>query len=115
MPDQQRLWQNELLTVPEVAAYLRVTRVTVWRWCQQGTIPASRIGRNWRIHRSELLHLLETSHFAGPDCAPLNITSQKDKEGNNQPLSADVLEQEDSVEGIVANSGGSTDSEGTHD
>ena len=50
--------QNELLTVKEVAGYLRVSRVTVWRWCQQGVIPASQVGRNWRIHRDDLLHLL---------------------------------------------------------
>jgi excisionase family DNA binding protein len=52
--------QNELLTVKEVAAYLRVSRVTVWRWCRQGIIPASRVGRTWRIRRDDLLHLLET-------------------------------------------------------
>jgi excisionase family DNA binding protein len=59
---------KEVLTVKEVAAYLRVSRVTVWRWCQQGVIPASRIGRNWRICRSNLLDLLETAQ-------PLDSTS----------------------------------------
>ncbi|MBI1877469.1 MAG: helix-turn-helix domain-containing protein [Chloroflexi bacterium] len=49
---------NEILTVPEVAAYLRVSRVTVWRWCREGVIPASRIGRNWRIHHGDLLRLV---------------------------------------------------------
>ncbi len=48
---------NELLTVQEVATYLRVSRVTVWRWCQQGVIPAYRVGRVWRINRDNLLHL----------------------------------------------------------
>jgi len=56
--------QNELLTVKEVAAYLRVSRVTAWRWCQQGIIPAFRIGRNWRIRREDLLDLERT--FASP-------------------------------------------------
>ncbi len=53
---KRTILENELLTVREVAAYLRVSRVTVWRWCQEGTIPAFRIGRNWRIHRDDLLH-----------------------------------------------------------
>lgn len=53
--------QNEILTVKEVAVYLRVSRVTIWRWCQQGAIPASRLGRNWRIRRDDLLELLESS------------------------------------------------------
>jgi excisionase family DNA binding protein len=54
------IMQNELLTVKEVAAYLRISRVTAWRWCQEGIIPAFRIGRSWRIRRDELLKLQET-------------------------------------------------------
>lgn len=55
------IWENELLTVKEVAVYLRVSRVTVWRWCQQGVIPASRIGHHWRIRRTSLLDIFENS------------------------------------------------------
>lgn len=51
---------NDLLTVKEVASYLRVSRITAWRWCQQGMIPAFRIGRNWRIRREDLLALERT-------------------------------------------------------
>jgi excisionase family DNA binding protein len=57
---------NELLTVKEVADYLRVSRVTAWRWCQQGVIPAFRIGRNWRIRREDLLDLERVSAYS-PD------------------------------------------------
>lgn len=59
--DRRGILQNEILTVKEVAVYLRVSRVTVWRWCQQGVIPASRLGRNWRIRRDDLLDLLDSS------------------------------------------------------
>jgi excisionase family DNA binding protein len=59
-PSKGHSLQNELLTVREVAAYLRISRVTAWRWCQEGIIPAFRIGRSWRIHRDELLKLQET-------------------------------------------------------
>jgi excisionase family DNA binding protein len=52
---------NELLTVQEVAVYLRVSRVTVWRWCQQGILPAFRIGRNWRIRRDVLRVMSDVS------------------------------------------------------
>ena len=52
---EEDIWQNELLTVKEVAAYLRVAPVTIWRWCQQGVIPATQVGRTWRIHRDDLL------------------------------------------------------------
>ena len=63
--DSELLLQNEVLTVKEVASYLRVSRVTVWRWCQQGLIPASQVGRNWRIRRGDVLQLFEAA--APPD------------------------------------------------
>jgi excisionase family DNA binding protein len=57
--DQENARQDKLITAKEAAAYLRVGRVTVWRWCQQGLIPAFRVGRTWRIRHSELLRLGE--------------------------------------------------------
>jgi excisionase family DNA binding protein len=65
MSTQNRILSNEVLTVREVATYLRVTRVTVWRWCQQGVLPASRIGRSWRIRREDMLSLLERCESTG--------------------------------------------------
>ena len=59
--DSELLLRNEVLTVKEVASYLRVSRVTVWRWCQQGVIPASQVGRNWRIRRGDILQLFEAA------------------------------------------------------
>ena len=61
MEDGRQLLQNEVLTVKEVANYLRVSRVTVWRWCQQGVIPASQVGRGWRIRRGDVLQLFDPS------------------------------------------------------
>jgi excisionase family DNA binding protein len=55
----KNILDHEILTVKEVALYLRVSRVTVWRWCQNGILPARRIGRSWRINRDDLLQLLE--------------------------------------------------------
>jgi excisionase family DNA binding protein len=55
--------QHELLTVKEVAVYFRVSRVTAWRWCQQGIVPAFRIGHHWRIRRDALEQLLETHDY----------------------------------------------------
>jgi excisionase family DNA binding protein len=49
---------EELLTVEEVASYLRVSRSTVWRWCQEKKVPAFKIGREWRISRPVLEDLV---------------------------------------------------------
>ncbi len=45
---------DEILTVREVAEYLKLSRTTVWRWCHAGKLQAFKVGRSWRIHQSEL-------------------------------------------------------------
>lgn len=50
---------SELLTVPEAAKLLRVSRSTAWRWCKDGILASAfKIGRTWRIHRSEVETLM---------------------------------------------------------
>jgi excisionase family DNA binding protein len=45
---------DEVLTVGEVARYLRVHPMTVQRWCRTGELPAAKIGRAYRIKRGDL-------------------------------------------------------------
>jgi excisionase family DNA binding protein len=49
MPDQ-----SDILTVPEAAAYLRVSRLTVYRRLWQHVIPGIQVGREWHIRRVDL-------------------------------------------------------------
>ena len=46
--------KNEILTIPEVAEYLRVSRTSVWRWCNEGQLPAFKVGKVWRIRRVDM-------------------------------------------------------------
>ena len=57
---------NEILTVQEVANYLKVSRTTVWRWCNQGKLPAFKIGRGWRVRWGEVEKALVESDFITP-------------------------------------------------
>ena len=43
--------ENEVMTVQEVAEYLRLNEMTVYRLAQQGKLPALKIGRSWRFKR----------------------------------------------------------------
>ena len=45
---------KELLGVSEVAGYLGVGTVTVYRWCREGRLPCLKVGRSWRIRREAL-------------------------------------------------------------
>ncbi|MES1992226.1 MAG: helix-turn-helix domain-containing protein [Pseudomonadota bacterium] len=46
--------RDEILTLDEVAAYLKAGKRTVYRLAQQGEIPAFKLGGTWRFRRSEL-------------------------------------------------------------
>ena len=45
---------NELLTIAEVAAYLKLSRRTAWRWCKNGQLPAVKVGHQWRVAKQDL-------------------------------------------------------------
>ncbi|OCB02198.1 transcriptional regulator [Acidithiobacillus ferrivorans] len=45
---------GEILTLEEVAAYLKVGKKTVYRLAQQGQIPSFKLGGTWRFRRTEL-------------------------------------------------------------
>ena len=45
---------KELLTVADVAGYMGVGQVTVHRWCREGRLPCSKVGKSWRIRRETL-------------------------------------------------------------
>ncbi len=45
---------NEILTIDEVASYLRAGKRTVYRLASNGKIPAFKVGGTWRFRRAEL-------------------------------------------------------------
>ena len=45
---------GEILTLDEVAAFLKAGKRTVYRFAQNGDIPAFKLGGTWRFRRSEL-------------------------------------------------------------
>ena len=46
--------EDSILTIEEVAKYLRVSERTVYDWAQKGEIPAGKIGTVWRFKKSEV-------------------------------------------------------------
>ena len=42
------------VTVGEIAKHLRVASITIYRWLEQGRIPAHRVGRQWRFQLAEV-------------------------------------------------------------
>ena len=45
---------DRLMTIDELAAYMRVSRFTVYRLAKGRSIPATKIGRQWRFQKREI-------------------------------------------------------------
>ena len=75
---------SEILTIEEVARYLRVSERTVYEWAQKGEIPAGKIGTVWRFQKDDIeswvderlassktsvskQHKIVTENFLSPD------------------------------------------------
>src|SRR3712207_4459238 len=46
--------RKDLLSTEDVAGYLGVGQVTIYRWCREGRLPCLKIGKSWRIRREAL-------------------------------------------------------------
>ncbi len=49
---------EEMMTPEEVADWLRVTTKTIYRWLEEGDLPALRVGRTYRIPKPEVLAMV---------------------------------------------------------
>ena len=43
---------DEILTLEEVAKYLKVKPQTIYTWAQNNKIPAAKLGKEWRFKKS---------------------------------------------------------------
>jgi excisionase family DNA binding protein len=50
--DNGRSPGNDILTLEEVASYLRLTPQTIYKWAQEKRIPAAKLGKEWRFRKS---------------------------------------------------------------
>ena len=45
---------EEIMTLKEVAIYLKVKNRTIYKWVRERTIPAHKLGGTWRFRRPEI-------------------------------------------------------------
>jgi len=51
---------HEIMTIEEVAAYLRVSERTVYDWAQKGDLPGGKLGTTWRFKREDVENWVNT-------------------------------------------------------
>ncbi len=44
--------KTDIMTLEEVAAYLKVKPQTIYTWAQEKRIPAAKLGKEWRFRKS---------------------------------------------------------------
>lgn len=44
--------ETDIMTLEEVAAYLKLKPQTIYTWAQEKKIPAAKIGKEWRFKKS---------------------------------------------------------------
>ena len=45
---------NEILTIKELASYLKIADKTAYRFVSEGRIPGFKVGGSWRFRKSEI-------------------------------------------------------------
>ena len=45
---------GQILTAKELAKYLKLTEVTIYKYVKEGKIPARRIGSRWRFDKNQI-------------------------------------------------------------
>lgn len=68
---------DEIMTLREIAGYLKVSEKTVLRMARAGDIPGAKISGQWRFHRGVLDMWLASKMEAAPDDSLLNILKTK--------------------------------------
>jgi excisionase family DNA binding protein len=62
MADDKPLSEVNFLTVAEVAAVMRVSKMTVYRLVHSGEMPAVRVGRSFRVPEQAVYDYLRDSY-----------------------------------------------------
>jgi excisionase family DNA binding protein len=61
--EQVNVAHVQFLTVAEVAAMMRVSKMTVYRLVHGGELPAARVGRSFRVPRRAVEEYLRNAYF----------------------------------------------------
>ncbi len=56
---------DEILTIKEVAAYLKLTEKTAYRLAAEGDIPGFKVGGSWRFKRREIENWIDEQSRKG--------------------------------------------------
>ena len=96
---------NEIMTLEEVAKYLRVSERTVYDWAQKGDIPGGKLGTAWRFKRVDIEQWvnskLEHSPAEPKQSASNHDASLDDSLSPEHIVLLDVTDKESALKAVV--------------
>lgn len=42
----------EVMTIDDLAAYIQVSKSSIYKLAQEGRVPAQKVGKHWRFHKA---------------------------------------------------------------
>ncbi|MCC9601015.1 helix-turn-helix domain-containing protein [Stieleria sp. JC731] len=58
---QDQATDDCVLTIEELAAYLKVSKSTLYKLVQEGSVPGQKVGRHWRFRRETIDRWLDSN------------------------------------------------------
>ncbi len=91
------MFDDEMLTIEDVAAYLKLKPQTIYKWAQTGKIPGAKFGKEWRFRRSAIEQWIDRQISSQTDSSRVGAAAtQLAGEGNNDDGSRVKLTARDS-------------------
>ena len=56
---------EDVLTIDELATYLKLAKSTAYKLAQEGKIPGQKVGRHWRFHKQAIDQWLSAERGEG--------------------------------------------------
>jgi excisionase family DNA binding protein len=57
---------GEVMTIEELAAYLKISKSTLYKLAREGKVPSNKIGRHWRFQKRSIDRWLEGGRATVP-------------------------------------------------
>lgn len=54
MSEKHPIKQDDVLNADEASGWLKIPKTTLYKLCNDGDLPAAKVGRHWRFHRETL-------------------------------------------------------------
>jgi len=57
---------DDIMTIEDLAAYLQISKSTLYKLVQEGKLPGQKVGKRWRFHKEAINEWLK--QVAANDC-----------------------------------------------